>query len=222
MGILDGGPYDPAIFQQASEAATPGWLDHALPPPGVSPGLAGATQPFAGMPGIPAPASLPAGSAQGAAGNPFAALFGGLGAAFSPAGAPAANGPGLGARANAAMMNFLNGHGVLPAIGGAITGAATGQRTDPVGLMQAQQAATVRALVGVGIRPDVAQAATLNPDIMRLIAPQLLGALARDGAAPPPARTPPEAAAAKALAQASAAAQPGAGGGVAKPQYPTE
>jgi hypothetical protein len=90
--------------------------------------------------------------------------------------------------------------------------------------MQAQQAATVRALVGVGIRPDVAQAATLNPDIMRLIAPHLLGALAGNGAAPPPARTPPApppAAAAKALAQASATAQPGAAGGAAKPQYPT-
>ena len=26
MGILDGRPFDPATFQQMSEAATPGWL----------------------------------------------------------------------------------------------------------------------------------------------------------------------------------------------------
>jgi len=169
MGSLDGIPFDSATLRQASEAATSGLLGPALPPPAAPP------------------------AAAPPAGNPLAALLGGLGAALSPAGDQPANAPGLGARANAAVMNFLDGHGVLPAIAGAITGAATGRRTDPLGLMQAQQAATVRALVGAGITPDVAQAAAQHPDFMRLIAPQLVVALQRAGAPaqPAPTQVPP-------------------------------
>lgn len=182
MGILDGRPFDPATFQQMSEAATPGWLGAALPPAGAPARLASAGHQFANAPASLTPASGPTAGPPASAGNPLAALFGGPGAAFSPAGISAATGPGFGERANAAVMNFLNGHGVLPAIAGAIAGATTGQRTDPVGLMQEQQAATVRALVGAGVAPDVAQAATLNPNIMRLIAPQLAVALQARGA----------------------------------------
>ena len=176
MGILDGNSFDPASFQQASEAASPGWLSRVLPSRGAAP----------------------------QAGNPFAALLGGLGAALSPASGQSAQAPGLGERANAALMSFLNGHGVLPAIGGAIAGATTGQRTDPVGLMQAQQAATVRALMSVGITPDVAQAAAQHPDFMRLIAPQLVVALQRRDAAGQGAPAPT----APALAATAAAPQP--------------
>jgi len=174
MGILDGNPFD----QQASEAATPGWLGRALASPGIGAGQAVANA-AAGL----TPASPPAAAAH--AGNPFAALLGGPAAALSRAGAASVDDPGLGARATAAVMNFLNGHGVLPAIGGAIAGATTGQRTDPAGLMQARAAATMRALLAAGVAPDVAQAAAVSPDIMRLIAPQLAAAPQRRSDAAP-------------------------------------
>jgi hypothetical protein len=184
MGILDSLPFDSASFQQASKAAPPGWLGLASQTAGASPGLAGAGQLLANASAKPTSASAPVAAPQVAAGNLLTTLLGGPGTAFSPAGTSSANGPSLGDRANAAVMNFLNGHGVLPAIGGAIAGATTGQRTDPVGLMQAHQASTVRALVGAGVAPDVAQAAAQNPDIVRLMA-QLAGALHQHSVAVP-------------------------------------
>jgi hypothetical protein len=202
MGILDDIAFDPATLRQASEAAAPGWLDVALPSRAVAPGsvpasspaLAGAGQSLASALASLTPASRPAAGAQAGA-TPFAALFGGPGGAVSPAGGPSAGGPSLGERANAAVMNFLNGHGVLPAIGGAIAGATTGQRTDPLGLMQAHQAATARALAGAGVAPDIAQAAAQDPDILRLIA-QIAGALQKHGAPAPAAAALPTPAAA--------------------------
>jgi len=199
MGILDGISFDPASLRHASEAATPGWLGLALSSPGVAPALAGAGQALANAPADPSPSPVSGAAPQAAAANPFAALFGAPG--------QSAVGPGLGERANAAVMNFLNGHGVLPAIAGAIAGATTGGRSDPAGVVQAQQAATVRALVGAGITPEVAQAAAQHPDFMRLIAPQLVLALQRkdaalaplpaEAAAPAPRQAPSTAAAGK-------------------------
>src|SRR5690349_651970 len=102
MGILDGRPFDPASFQQASEAAEPGWLGLALPPagiapgmspgispgtsPGISPGLAGAGRSLASASAGPPPAA----GLHGAADNPFTALLGGIAAPLAPAAAPLA------------------------------------------------------------------------------------------------------------------------------------
>jgi hypothetical protein len=50
-----------------------------------------------------------------------------------------------------------------------VRGFATGERTDPAGIRQANQRATFDALMGAGVAPQFAQVAALNPDILKTI-----------------------------------------------------
>jgi len=178
MGILDLSHVDPA--------SVPGWLDNLLQAqPGPSQGFADQPQPAnvgSGMANA-APAfanATPALASGGGAApaltsgvgtapvNPFAALFG------NPAQSPSPATPGIGDRLGAAFMNFANARGLLPALAGAASGLATGQRNDRASLLQAQLGAAAQALAGAGVPPALAQAAALNPDVMRAIAPQLV------------------------------------------------
>jgi hypothetical protein len=184
MGIFDGHAFDPDSPVYGGQP--PGWLGaNLLVPIGTSPGVGDQAAPPM-MPAAPAqPQPTQAASAQPQAGasgrigggddNPFAALFGGIGNLLSPlTSAIAPTGPGVGDRANAAVMNFLNGSALLPAIGGALTGLTAGQHTDPGSIMQAHQSAATQALVGAGLPPALAQAAVVNPALLRALAPQIM------------------------------------------------
>ena len=179
MGILD-----PKQFGGATGGSgQPGWLDPVLTVLGPSQGF-DQPQPNANTPPVNAAtegASGPAGAA-----NPFAALF----ANASPISPPATT-PGLGDRLGAAFMNFANARGFMPAIAGATSGLATGQRTDPIGMMQAQRTAAAQALVNAGLSPALAQAAVLNPTLLQALLPRLMQAPPATTAASAPAPQPP-------------------------------
>ena len=197
MGILDGGfQIDPAIF---GSAGPPGWLGLNWPQPGPGPGFADQLSPSATFlpvsltasaanAAVPARAATPASVAatpnlaEGTAGaaNPFAAPSGNVG---PPAAAVPPATPGIGDRLGAAFMNFTNARGFLPALGGAVSGLATGQRNDLASIMQAQQDAATQALVHAGLSPALAQAAALNPALLQAIAARLMRA---PSAAPAP------------------------------------
>jgi hypothetical protein len=166
MGILD-----PTQFNSAAVAGgQPGWLDTLLlANPGQSQGFTdqgftdqGFTDRFTDRP----PPAPPANAAPAA--NPFAALFGNPTPSL-----PAPPSPGINDRLMAGLMNFANARGFLPALAGGVSGLATGQRSDPAAMLQAQQSAELQALVGAGVPPVLARAATLNPALLRAIAPQL-------------------------------------------------
>jgi hypothetical protein len=160
MGILD-----PTQFGSASgDSGLPGWLGPLLlAQSGPSRGFIDQSQPAANA----APAT-----AAPAAANPFAALF----ATTAPS-LPAPPSPRIsdqiGDRLMAGLMNFANARGFLPALAGGVSGLATGQRSDPAAILQAHQGAELQALVGAGVPPALARAATLNPALLRAIAPQL-------------------------------------------------
>jgi len=86
--------------------------------------------------------------------------------------------PGLGDRLGAGLMGFANGAGPIAAVANLIGGIATGQRQDPYGMAlqrrQQSQAQTYQALRQADIPDAAAQAAALNPDIVRAIAPHYL------------------------------------------------
>jgi|SRR5579883_846986 len=196
MGILD------PLKQSSGDGRGQGLLDPLL--------LAepGPTQGFGDQP-APGVSAVPANSAP--AGDPFAGLFG------NAPPAPPMPSPGVGDRLMAGLMNFANARGFLPALAGGVSGLATGQRTDPAALLQAQQSAQMQALVLAGVPPMLAHAATLNPALMRAIAPQLRRpvtttaqpgsppAAAAPTAAPAASTAPPAAASPAPLAQARAA-----------------
>jgi len=176
MGILDCYSFDPT---SRDGGASPGWLGLVL---GTPPGAAqpqGWPVSAASMSGGGTSPQAPAGGAGPgrSAGDPLGApdAFGSL--APAPADAPSASpSPGVGDRFNAALMNFANARGLLPAIAGGITGLSTGMRTDPAAVVQQQALSTYRALIAAGVNPGVAQAVALNPQLMRGIAPRLFAA----------------------------------------------
>lgn len=184
MGILDGFQFDPQSYGpqgilgmlaqngmglplSVPQAAPQPQLPPQLPPTDVSAAQV--------MPQAPA-------AQQGGLGG----ILSSLGSLFGPSQANAGElqqgpqGP-AGGHLGAALANFAGSRGLLPALSGAITGGLTGQRTDPAGMMLQQQQATYQALVpalvnnGLPLQQAraVAQAAALNPDVMKSVAPQL-------------------------------------------------
>jgi hypothetical protein len=75
--------------------------------------------------------------------------------------------PPSGGDLGTAFQNFAAAHSLLGGIANAITGATTGQRTDPLGASQQFLAAQEQALTNAGIHPALAHAAVLNPEVMR-------------------------------------------------------
>ena len=77
----------------------------------------------------------------------------------------------VGGNLNAGLQGFANSGGPLQAIANLVSGLATGERSDPVGMQQQQQRATRQALVGAGVPQNLAMAAALNPKVLETIAP---------------------------------------------------
>jgi hypothetical protein len=171
----------------------------------------------------PGAAMLPQSGADGfgkepGASNPFtdflANLGNGIGNAFLPgAVAPAGpqTSPSLLDRLSAGATNFATGGSPIGGVLNSVRGLATGERTDPAGIRQANQTATFNALVGAGVAPQFAQVAALNPDILKTVvaahfnalSPQKTGALGVvPGAAPAGSPTPQESITGRAEAEA--------------------
>lgn len=71
--------------------------------------------------------------------------------------------PGVSDRLIAGLQGFANAKGLLPALANGISGIATGQRSDPVGIAQQSANMTARALLAKGVDPAAVQAAITNP-----------------------------------------------------------
>lgn len=192
MGILDGFQFDPSSYG----GGPPNWLEMALRSQG-----AGQSQGFPqgqqGAPGPAAPMSTMGGAAGYGAGMDAQPQFNP--AQLPPTATPAmgqgmpqmapqmppqqaAAAPGFDMRgAGIGLLNHLQAGATNLTTGGnpiaglinAIGGLATGQRTDNTGMLLAQQKSTMQALVQAGVPPSIAQAAALNPEILKTIAPQL-------------------------------------------------
>jgi hypothetical protein len=183
-GILDAYQFDPSTFSGAQQP--PGWLGLLLGggvPFGARSRTDAPLQPFpsndlpqnsAPTQGTMPPAPPPA-VPSGGLGSMLAGLFGPSQANAQPLQqqVPQAQEPGFGDRLGAGLANFGAGHGLLGGLSGLVSGLSSGVRTDPAGMMLQQQASTYRALVGAGVPPAVAQAAALNPEVMKTVAPQL-------------------------------------------------
>jgi hypothetical protein len=134
--------------------------------PSLGGGMAGSPSPFGALASLFSPSGAPANAAA-----PAASATLGTPAAGTPA-APAAasTGPDLLARLTAGAANLTTGGNPLAGIMNAIGGLATGARTDRQGLAQQAMAATFQSLVRAGVDPATAQAAALNPEILKTIA----------------------------------------------------
>jgi hypothetical protein len=190
MGILDGYQFDPSSYG----GTPPGWLGALLQPdPGIAQGPTQLPPNFASMSGGATFPQAPAGKGPGAvapmqsaangfgkdagASNPFtdflASLGSGIGNVFlpSPAAAPAGpqTAPSLVDRLSAGATNFATGGSPIGGVLNSVRGLATGERTDPAGIRQANQRATFDALVGAGVAPQFAHVAALNPDILKTV-----------------------------------------------------
>jgi hypothetical protein len=123
-------------------------------------GQMGSPQPMQGMqaPRMPLPAQMAAPSPQPPQQAP------------QPMQAPQ-DGPGFGDRLTAGTQGFFNAGSPMQALGNLIGGLSTGQRSDPQGMLQQQQQATLKALMASGVPGPIAQAATLNPEILKTISP---------------------------------------------------
>src|SRR5712671_2029420 len=233
MDILDDFQFDPSTFA----GAPAGWLGPLLqpqsgpgfvqspaqPPPYFAPMAGGATFPQAAAgkaPGavVPPPSGADGFGKEPGASNPFtdflSSLGNGIGSAFFPS-AAAPTGPqappSLLDRLSAGATNFATGGSPIGGVLNSVRGLATGERTDPAGIRQANQTATFNALVGAGIAPQFAQVAALNPEILKTVvaahfnalSPQKTGALGVvPGAAPAGSPTPQESITGRAEAEA--------------------
>jgi hypothetical protein len=105
-----------------------------------------------------------------AAWNPFtdflASLGPGIGNAFMSNSAAV---PSLLDRLLAGATNFATGGSPVGGVLNSVRGLATGERTDPAGIRQANQSATFDALVSAGVAPQFARVAALNPDVLRTV-----------------------------------------------------
>lgn len=77
--------------------------------------------------------------------------------------------PDFGDRLSAGFMGMTNARSPMQALGNLVGGLTTGQRSDAQGMQQQQQSATFKALVARGVPQSEAMAATLNPDIMKIV-----------------------------------------------------
>jgi hypothetical protein len=177
------------------------------------------TQAPTGFPAMSSGASASPRTAQGAASpqtaesgfgrtagpqNPFMGLLSSVGDAVgglfggarpqspaSPGTSQPTAAPGLLDRLTAGATNLTTGGNPIAGLLNAVNGLATGQRTDRAGLALAQQQGMMQALMNMGVAPDMARAAAINPDVLRTIV------AARRGGTPTaqPAVTAPRAAA---------------------------
>lgn len=83
--------------------------------------------------------------------------------------------PDIGDRLSAGFQGFANSDGLLPAISNLVSGLATGQRGDPVGIGLRNQTLTAQALAQRGIDPQLARVIAADPATMRAIIPQMIG-----------------------------------------------
>jgi hypothetical protein len=97
--------------------------------------------------------------------------------ASQPAAQPSAAGPGIGSNLMTGYENLRHGGGLI----GSVVAALTGQRNDPYGIAQQQQAQaanlTARALVAKGVDPAVARAAVQpgNTEFLKTLIAQTFG-----------------------------------------------
>jgi hypothetical protein len=75
------------------------------------------------------------------------------------------------------LQGFLGNlhNGPIGALAGGLGGLVTGQRTDPGGIAQQEANMTAQALVRGGLSPEVARAVTRNPDLLKVVLPEVLG-----------------------------------------------
>lgn len=83
--------------------------------------------------------------------------------------------PGVSDRLIAGLQGFANAKGLLPALANGISGIATGQRSDPVGIAQQSANMTARALLAKGVDSAAVQAAITNPELMKTLITQTYG-----------------------------------------------
>jgi hypothetical protein len=113
------------------------------------------------------------GNSSDAQGSGTGGGSGWLGPVVGAAPSPPAQGPGLLDRLTAGATNLTTGGNPLAGILNAVNGLATGQRTDALGAMLAQQGAVRQALTAAGVPDAVAAAAAMNPEVLKTVAPQL-------------------------------------------------
>jgi hypothetical protein len=178
---LQNGPSMLQSFPPARLPMAPGTYPTGSPVAG-SPLMQPGQQPVA-QGDTPAPLTLPAQPPIGQGGNP-APIQMPMPASMPPPGRgvlpPAAadasaspgpgsvSGAGIGDRLGAGLLGFAHSGGAIPALANLISGLATGQRSDPQGMMLAQQAATVRALRSAGLSNPEAIAA-MHPALARVL-----------------------------------------------------
>lgn len=80
--------------------------------------------------------------------------------------------PGVGDRLSAGFQGLANSGSPMQAIGNLVAGLSSGQRSDPRGMADQSRQSTFKALVGAGVPPEIANAAALNPDILKTILPK--------------------------------------------------
>jgi hypothetical protein len=175
MGLFDGYNFNPSNY--GGGGVLPPWLAQAIG------GLQqGGSPMLSGMPQGRFPPAYPTGSPLGSGAYPQGDAPQGQAAMppAAPAAQPMPQAPmpqgmpapalGIGDRLNAGLMGFANSRGLLPAIGNLVSGVTTGQRSDPQGMMQQQQAATYQALRQAGVPHGEAVATALNPEVLKTIA----------------------------------------------------
>jgi hypothetical protein len=81
----------------------------------------------------------------------------------------------FGSHLMAGAQNFTHGGSILGAILNGITGLATGERTDPLGVQQRNQQQTYQALVAAGIPPQKAMLAAIDPKAHDTIVAEAFG-----------------------------------------------
>src|ERR1051326_8964497 len=89
----------------------------------------------------------------------------------------------------AGATNLTPGGNPIAGLLNAVNGLATGQRTDRAGLALAQQQGMMQALMNMGVDPDMARAAAINPDVLKTIVAARRGGTptAQSAVAAPPA-----------------------------------
>jgi len=156
--------------------------------------------------------------------NPFTGLMSGIGDAVGgffggarpqPSASPGmlqpSAAPGLLDRLTAGATNLTTGGNPIAGLLNAVTGLATGRRTDRAGLALAQQQGMMQALINMGVDPDLARAAAINPNVLRTIV------AARRGGTP---TAQPAAAAPDRFAGTQPGRMPSAGANPATPPAP--
>lgn len=185
MGLFDAFQFDPQSYGGSVSGLLSGLLPQLQYDPKLAQrGVLGSDQPTSyfkvgnqqfPMFGTPDPASLPQNATPTQAQLPQAASQSAPQINATPAIFGGDNSGGVGDRLLAGLSGFQQGGksgGLIGALTNGISGLATGQRSDPQYLQQQTQRATFQSLVDSGMPKNIAMAATLNPDILKQIAPQ--------------------------------------------------